>query len=172
MGKLFEIDSDSLQAAQDGFDDILDSLGKQCKLVYPSKFIECVNCIYDPIGKKSSNRWRTGGPMPFHAGACSMCQGAGKSATENSENVIMTINWLPGKNISTGPNIRVAIGYPIETRGYMTDLAKVRSCEEMIILGGNADIYSHYKFKLDGEPTDVFQAISGRYFVATWKRVG
>lgn len=171
MSNIFELDSDILSTAQGGFDDILDQLGKPCKLIYPAKFVECVNCIYDPIGKKSSNRWRTGGPMPFHAGACSMCQGAGKHATENSDTITMTINWIPGKNITSGPNIRVPIGYPIETRGYMTDLAKVRQSEEMIIIGA-VEPHCHYRFKLDGEPTDAFQIVPGRYFVCIWKRIG
>lgn len=171
MGKLFEIPEDVLETAQDGFDDILDQLGKSCKLIYPAKFIECTNCIYDPIGKKSSNRWRTGGPMPFHAGACPQCNTQGRIATENSETITMTINWTPGRHNVPLTNVRVPIGYVIQTRGYMTDYPKIKQCEDMIILG-EVEPYGHFKFKLDGEPTDPFQFVPGRYFIANWKRVG
>lgn len=171
MGRLFELPDDFTETAQDGFDDILDLFGKQCKLVYPARFVECVNCAYDPIGKKSSNRWRTGGPMPFHAGSCPMCNGDGRRATENSETIVMTINWTPGRNVTFLTNIRVPIGSIIEARGYLTDVTKIKQCEEMLIVGEMAP-YSHYKFKLESEPVDPFQLVSGRYFGVLWKRVG
>ena len=47
------------------------------------------NCIFDPVGKKSSNRWRTGGPLFFPNGAiCGLCNSAGGAhATENSDTI-------------------------------------------------------------------------------------
>ncbi len=83
----------------------------------------------------------------------------------------MTINWIPGKNHEVTTNIRVPIGYVIQSRGYMTDYPKIKSCEEMLIIG-EVEPYGHFKFKLDGEPTDPYQIVKGRYFIARWKRVG
>jgi hypothetical protein len=100
-----------------------------------------------------------------------MCNGVGKRATENSENITMTVNWTPGKNYTPVTNVRVNIGYIIQTRGFMSDLTKVRQCDEMVIIG-EMEPYSHYRFKLDGEPAAPFQAIKGRYFIANWKRAG
>jgi len=173
MAKLFDIADIIRDTCQDGFDDILDLMAKPCKLTYPESFIDCVNCVYDPIGKKSSNRWVTGGPMPFHAGSiCPICNGDGKLATENSENIQMSINWGQitfGKNMPI--NIRIPMGGVIETRGYLTDLPKVKKCRSMSILGDIAP-YGHFNFKLDGEPSDPFQFIPGRYFIANWVRIG
>lgn len=172
MGKLFD-PSDYRETVQDGFDDILDLFGKPCRLVYPESFISCANCIFDNIGKKSSNKWVTGGPMPFHAGSiCPICNGAGKIATENSATIYMTINWgQTNFNKSAPINVRVPIGGTIETRGYLTDLPKVKKCRSMNILG-DISAYGHFNFKLEGEPSDPFQFIPGRYFIANWTRVG
>lgn len=168
---LFELPDDLLSNAQDGFDQMLETFGQTCKLIYPARFVECVNCIYDPIGKKSSNRWRSGGPMPFHSAGCPLCNGQGRRATENSETIKMTVNWIPGKFAKpiTNTNIRVDIGSVIETRGYLTDANKVKSCEEMLIVG-ELEEFGKYKFKLDGEPVSVFQFVRGRYFHARWVR--
>ena len=48
-----------------------------CTLMYGGKFATCSNCIYDPIGKKSANRYLSGGPIPFNNGQiCPFCHGA------------------------------------------------------------------------------------------------
>lgn len=50
-----------------------------CRIIYGStKFTDCVNCIYDAIGQKSSNRYQDGGPIPFQLGTlCPVCWTAG-----------------------------------------------------------------------------------------------
>lgn len=169
MPGLFDISDTFAESVEDGFDDILDLLSKPCLLIYPASTTDCVNCIYDPIGKKSSNRWTTGGPMPFNSGACPMCNGQGRIATENSETINMTINWGPitfDKGMPAG--IRLPLGGAVETRGYMADYPKVKKCETMRIVSP----YGRFVFKLDGEPSDPFQLVQGKYFIANWKRIG
>jgi hypothetical protein len=168
---LFELPDDLLTYAEEGFSDIIVSLGKTFRLTYPARFVECENCIFDPIGKKSSNRWRTGGPMPFHAGGCPMCNGQGRRATENYDDITMTINWTPSVHKMISDNIRIPMGYVIETRGYIADLPKIKSCEDIMILDGVQE-YGKYKFKLEGEPVDAFQYVKGKFFNARLKRVG
>lgn len=167
---MFDLDG-IRELAEEGFDDILDQLGKPCKLVYPARAVECTNCIYDPIGKKSSNRWRTGGPMPFHAGSCPSCNGEGKRFSENSETITMTINWNLGRFDESSANVRIPLGHIIDTRAYIDDYIKIIRSEEMLILGAVAGL-RHFKWKLAGEPADPFQMTSGRYCIAKWKRVG
>ena len=43
-----------------------DALTVSCTLEYGiTRYEDCVNCLYDPIGQKSSNRFQNGGPVPF-----------------------------------------------------------------------------------------------------------
>lgn len=156
--------------AEEGFDDILDQLGKNCKLVYPGRAIECTNCYFDPIGKKSSNKWKSGGPMPFHAAACPMCNGEGRKISENSEIIVMTINWNMGPFSVTAPNIRIPMGHVINTRTYITNFPKIVKADEMLIVG--VDALRHFRWKLDGEPADTFQLVSEKYCISNWKRIG
>ena len=46
-----------------------DALTVSCTLDYGvTRYESCVNCLYDPIGQKSSNRFQHGGPVPFPFG--------------------------------------------------------------------------------------------------------
>ncbi len=158
--------------AEEAFDDILDQLGVQCKLIYPPKWEACEDCIYDPIGKKSSNHYKNGGPIPFHSGACPMCNGAGKRQTENSDTIVMTIGWGDDKfSKDSNINTRIPLGGNIMCRSYLTEFNKIKQCDEMMILNELSG-YGHFRFKLDGEPFDPFQITNGRYCISKWKRVG
>ena len=64
-----------------------------CTVYYGvTKYEDCANCIYDPIGNKSSNRFQSGGPVPFPFGTiCPMCGGNGKRGVETSESLNMMV---------------------------------------------------------------------------------
>ena len=64
-----------------------------CTLYYGiTKYEDCSNCIYDAIGQKSSNRFQSGGPLPFpFGGICPMCSGKGKRGAETSENLELMV---------------------------------------------------------------------------------
>ena len=67
-----------------------------CDLIYQgTKFTDCSNCIYDPVGNKSANRYQAGGPNPFPSGSiCPVCMGKGKLMEQSTtENVWMAIFW-------------------------------------------------------------------------------
>ena len=64
MGKIFTLSDDIKSVVTDALDDLITELGKDCRLVYPPRFVPCGNCIYDPIAGKSSNHWKSGGPIP------------------------------------------------------------------------------------------------------------
>jgi len=57
-----------------------------------TKYEACSNCIYDPIGRKSSNRFITGGPVPFrNGGICPVCNGNGKKPVITTENLNLAV---------------------------------------------------------------------------------
>ena len=59
-------------------DAMISEFGVACTLVYPAKRVACSNCITDTIGRRSGNRYRTGGPIPFARGmVCPYCGGSG-----------------------------------------------------------------------------------------------
>ena len=52
-----------------------DALTVACTLEYGiTRYEDCVNCLYDPIGQKSSNRFQDGGPAPFPFGSQPNCR--------------------------------------------------------------------------------------------------
>lgn len=61
-----------------------------CSLVYEtSRIINCPNCIYDTISKKSSNQYKGGGPLPFSNGqTCPFCLGSGTTSSAVAETAI------------------------------------------------------------------------------------
>lgn len=176
MGKVFALTPDIISIAQDALDDLLaphaeGGLAKTCQLIYPPVLSECVNCIYDPIGDKSSNRWITGGPMPFpDGGICPVCNDVGKLATTPTENIQLGVQSDPAHFYLKVPfGVRVPAG-TIQTKGFITDLPKVLQAQEMIVAPGKFPIVMRYV--MDGEPIDTGSIIQSRYWFAFWKRVG
>lgn len=72
-----------------------DALTVPCKFVYTgTKFQQCTNCVYDPIGGKSSNVFLAGGPQYFHNGqTCPACGGEGVKPVVSSETIYMMVIW-------------------------------------------------------------------------------
>ena len=78
-----------LTTFKDNIDAVIDTFGKTCRVYYPPKQISCVNCILDPIGNKSANRYLHGGPIPFRNGAlCPVCNGVGYRAEETFSAIV------------------------------------------------------------------------------------
>lgn len=164
----YEIDESFIKEAEEGFDYLIIFAGKICRLVYPPVLVDCLQCIYDPIGKKSSGRYRDGSIIP--GGICHLCGGVGKKASEASENIKMTIDWKPTNWEGMPIPVRVPAGF-ILTRGFIVDLPKIKRATEMYIIGAT-EPYSKYKYVLESEPVDPFQFVPGKYFAALWKRAG
>jgi hypothetical protein len=64
-----------------------------CRLVFENtKLQDCPNCIYDPISRKSSNLYQTGGPIPFANGQiCPYCIGNGSLSFSNDQDLYLGI---------------------------------------------------------------------------------
>jgi hypothetical protein len=173
VGKIFTLSADVKAIAQQAIDDLHNELGKDCRLVYPSRMVPCANCVFDPIGKKSSNFYLNGGPAPFQNGTlCPMCDGNGLIAQEVTEVVRMLVAWSPRHwFIQKMPtNVQSPAGL-IQTKGFYADVPKILQARQMI-LETPLEPSVRYRFFLESEPIDASNIIQGRYFVALWRRQG
>ena len=168
---IFTISDEIRQVAMDAFDTLINELSKTCRLYYPPKMQECSNCVVDMIGRKSSNIYLHGGPIPFpFGGMCPMCDGAGYKAIE----VYHDVNFLVNENIKSfykdglPSNVNLPNG-TIQTKGYITDMPKVKRCSHMIKHLA-LENYQTMNYTLYGEPLSPGNIIQGRYFVALWLR--
>lgn len=173
MGKVFTLTDSVKSIITDALDDLITELGKPCRLVYPPRWVSCQNCLPDPIGRKSSNIWKTGGPLPFSNGSiCPLCDGVGRRASEASEVVQMLCAWEPKSFFYPLPGVDLRVPYGIvQTKFYLTDLPKVEQCDHMIFQIAIEGIAKR-PYKLLGEPGDRSNIIQGRYATASWERAG
>jgi hypothetical protein len=171
MGKIFTITDDIKAIASNAIDDIIDQLGKDCQLIYPSIQADCPNCVFDPTTNRSSGIFKTGGPRPFQRGTiCPVCRGNGKLDNQATETIRMLCQWNPKQFMLAAGNIQIPNSI-VETKGYLTDLPKILASRKMI-LQVPIEPYMRYTFELWGEPIDRGNIIQNRYFYALWKRVG
>lgn len=175
MGKVITLDDEIRQTAQDALDDLLQSkenggLAKRCILVYPPKWVACVNCVPGP-GGVSSNRWVTGGPIPFQDGSlCPLCDGNGKRADEVTDEVYLQIASEPAHFFIRIPvHVQVPAG-TIQAKGFVWDLPKVLQAQQLIVQPNELPVT--YRYVMDGEPLFPGNIIQGRYWYAFFKRAG
>jgi hypothetical protein len=107
------INSTTKSLYKDAIDALITDLGVTCELTFTGSLFEsCTNCLYDPIGKKSANRFLAGGPMPFRNGQiCPMCGGAGRLQSVDTEDVQMLVLWNYKDWIDVGMDISSPEGY-------------------------------------------------------------
>lgn len=172
MAKIFSLTDDIKQIAEFAIDDLIDQLGKTCRLIYPPIASPCVNCLFDPIGNKSSNTWTNGGPIPFENGStCPMCDGSGLHFNSMTKDIKVLVANSPKDFFQKLPaHIQLPDG-SIQTKGYMKDLPDVLQTRKMVF---QLDIEGliKYTYELLGEPIDQGNIVQGKYWVANWTRVG
>ena len=166
----YSISNDLITDFQTAVGDLIDQLGKDCKLFYPPKTVSCSNCAFDSIGRKSANRYLHGGPIPFPDGAmCPMCNGAGLHAKEISDTITLLLYWSPKEWVDIGIQVAVPDGV-VQTKGRIADLPKIKRAN-YILLHSDMEGYQHYRYQLMGEP--VPQGLKQtKFFIAMWKRSG
>ena len=165
MAKIFEITDDIRQIAADAIDDLIDQLGKQCRLVYTA-FIPC-DCV------DGGNHGLGGGPIPIdNTLGCPFCRDTpGKKAVEITEDIILLCNW-DVKYFKSIPEIRILLEQGetiVQTKGYLTDMHKIMRAEYIIIQVPLMGLIK-YKFKRISEPCDTNNIVQERYFKCFWKR--
>ena len=172
MGTVFTLDAGTKAVIQDALDDLITELGKSCKIVYPARWVSCQNCQIDIIGNKSSNHWKTGGPLPFANGTiCPLCTGVGKRAEDTYDTVTLLCNWEPKKFWQPVPNLNIGKGNGfLQTKGFISDMPKILKADHLIFQVP-MEPYLSNKYKRISEPGDKSNIIQNRYFICTWEQI-
>jgi hypothetical protein len=173
IGNILTLTPDLVQIMADSIDDMINNFGKTCSLVFPGRgAVPCNNCVYDSMRRRSTNVYKTGGPIPFGQGnVCPVCGGKGLIASsEHTRPIKMIMRWNPGDFTLLPGNIEVPFSI-VETEGWMFDLPDVLQSRVMI---AELPIEGRLKarFELSGEPTDVNSISQGQTWTAHWKRKG
>jgi hypothetical protein len=145
-------------------------LATQCSLNFgTTKKDICPNCIYDVNLKKSANKYKSGGPIPFNAGQiCPYCNGVGFYGETTKETVYLAIIWDYKKWINPPVNAALPDGM-IQTISDITTLQKIRKCKDMDVIYPSSSNKNH-KFQLDGEPTPAGLG-DNNYIICMWKKI-
>jgi len=135
-----------------------------------TKYDDCANCIYDPIGNKSANRYQTGGPAPFAMGQCPMCGGAGKIGNEQTETIKLAPiydykSWIPG--ISS--NVQSPEGF-VQSVSVLEDTFSTLRRAKEIIFDSSIDTIVRPRFEIYSEPEPCGMG-SSTFCLTMWKRI-
>lgn len=129
----------------------------------------CPNCIFDVNLKKSSNKYKSGGPTPFSLGQiCPYCNGIGYYGETKNETGYLAVIWDYKKWINPPTNTAIPDGM-IQTICNKTYLPSIRQCKELIVnYPGNNN--KKHKFELYGEPNPNGLG-DNNYVICMWKKV-
>ena len=151
------------------FNEAIQLFERTATLVYPEKRERCGNCITNTIGGRSTNLYRTGGPISFNRGSiCPLCGGRGFKLIESQETIQLRIYH----DRKTWVNIGLEVDIPnnaIQTVGYMSDYPKLTKAKELLVdIGG----HNHVRYKRLAEPfVQGFKQNPVQYVVIFWETV-
>lgn len=174
------IGSDINAVFKNMIDALLDdgSCSRNCTVIYKgTKYTACVNCLYDAIGKKSSNRYRSGGPMKFSNGTlCPMCNGRGKIVSQSTENVDLMVlfdsrEWI--RTAQANSIIPRAVQSPDQFAQTIckAELLNVMKRASEILLDIDTAVYVTNRFVRVGEPEGCGLTDTD-YVVTMWQKSG
>ena len=148
-----------------------DSLTIACTLEYGiTKYEDCVNCLYDPIGQKSSNRSQHGAPVPFPFGTiCPLCNGDGKKPVTSSENVNLAVIFEPKQFLEMSAPVNTADGY-IQTLAKKAMTPKLQRAKEIIVATDVSGFFTH-RYQRVSEPLPIGLG-NNEFEICTWRRGG
>ena len=148
-----------------------DALTIACTLDYGiTKYEDCSNCVFDPIGRKSANRFQDGGPIPFpYGGVCPMCNGGGRKGVTSTEDVNLAVIFEPRQFLDISAPVNTADGY-IQTLAKKVMTPKLQRAKEIVVATAVSGFFKH-RYERAGEPTPI--GIGNNEFVlSTWRRSG
>jgi hypothetical protein len=129
----------------------------------------CPNCIYDVGLKKSSGKYKIGGPVPFTLGKiCPYCNGVGFYGEQKSTIGYLAIIWDYKKWINPPPTINNPEGF-IQTICDKTYLNDIRKCKDITIIYNETG--SNPVFRLYGEPNPAGLG-DNNYLFCIWEKIG
>ena len=148
-----------------------DALTISCTLEYGiTKYENCANCLYDPIGQKSSNRFQNGGPVPFpFGGICPLCNGNGKKPVTASENVNLAVIFEPRQFLEIEAPVNTADGY-IQTLAKKDLTPKLQRAKEIIVATDVSGFFTH-RYQRISEPLPIWLG-NNEFILCTWRRLG
>lgn len=164
----FTVADGLLDDAEWSSDLFIDSIGSNCKVVYPAVDSECYNCKIDPITGRSADIYKTGGPIPFpNFTICPVCQSQGRLTSESTETIKLRVywdsrHWIQTESFVTGDGYGQIIGY-------MTDVVKLRRAKEILLYSDMRDV-TEIRCRLAGEIVP-YGFRKNRYFLAFVKRL-
>jgi hypothetical protein len=142
-----------------------------CTLDYGvTKYENCANCVFDPIGRKSANRFQDGGPVPFpYGGVCPLCNGGGRRGLVSTENVSLAVVFDTRHFLEISTPVNTADGF-IQTIANKEMTPKLARAKEIVVATDVSGYFSH-RYQRVSEPTPV--GLGGNDFVfCTWRRSG
>lgn len=158
--------AEQLAGISDFYDELIESFGTPCKLIYIRKFEPGEPTLKFADNTYAQNIGLHGGPIQtdsIDAG------GSGLIAEESSETINLVIDWslkdgrIFGKTIIQPYDI-------LRTHGALTDLPKIQKAVTMEVnLPGQPITKGIYKVLSQG--SDIFSIIKGRHFNCYWERV-
>lgn len=145
-------------------------LSLSCLLIYEgSAFVECSNCHIDPLSHKSSNTYKSGGPLVFADGQiCPNCRGLGGTYSQVSETLNLLVlhdykSWIGFDSKVHSPNGMV------QTISKLEDYAKIKNCNKAIIDTNIQDYtQAYYQRASELEPQGFGES---SYCFTFWKKI-
>lgn len=173
MNLFNSIDYTSIQSV---FNDAISSLlncsgcAVTCTLEYGvTKYESCANCVYDPIGRKSSNRYLNGGPLPFpFGGLCPLCNGAGQRPVVSTEDVDLIVVYDPRDFMQFNVTVDAPNGL-IQTMSKIELMPKLQTAKS-IKVSKDIEGYFNRTYERVQEPMPCGFGKSA-FAVCTWKRI-
>ena len=149
-------------------DFINDNFGVNCTLEYPPKELACINCIYDMKSRKSTNKYKTGGPIPFTFGVCPWCGGKGFKEDIVTETIKMRVYWDRGSWVKIGIPLNIPDG-SVQSIGFLADFPKIKQAQKVILNSDQSGI-NVWEYSLYGEPVP-HGFKRDKYIIMYWTRV-
>ena len=166
------INSDLKNLFNDAINALLEDSGATlpCTLYYGvTKYESCSNCLYDPIGRKSSNRFQNGGSVPFPMGAvCPVCNGDGKRPVIPPATIYLAVIFDYKQFLSMSAPVNNPDGM-IQTLGKKEATPRLKRAKE-IQVATNISGYADHRFQRISEPEPLGFGNS-EFVLCNWKRV-
>lgn len=161
--------NDLKQLHKQMIDATVDACSVECTLHYrATKFEDCINCSYDPIGGKSSNRYQHGGPVPFHHGTCPLCSGQGKRQVQVNETIFLCPIWSSKDWYPLSQNQVSMADIAVQTMSKIDTYPKLKRCTS-ISIDRNIEGYGIPEFTRLGDPEPCGFG-NATHILTYWKR--
>ncbi len=154
---------------QDRIDALINQLGKNIRLIFDPITDPCPNCLYDTQRKRSTGRYRNGGPRPFKRGRkCPYCKGRGLLETSVEKCIKCLVKWSPKELKRYGISVENKKGI-VRLKTYLTSIGDIIGAKTAIIDYDQVDIVKLRVRKIRG-PTPVGLR-EDRYCISFWELI-